>query len=159
RAVLPVWIVLIRQAQICLVDQRRSLQCVVGRLAPHLMMSEASKFLIDQRSQFREGSIVALTPARQELGHSLLRDRRRIHNLFHTLPPQESFCTRRRLRKNLKSNDHFDRSFAFMAMKTNNETKEKKGKTMNPLTQFKKILILRNIFLSFSAILALAITA
>src|SRR5712692_2472773 len=46
-----------------------------------------------------------------------------------------------------------------MAMKTNNETKEKKGKTMNPLTHFKKTKILRNIFLSLGAIFALAITA
>jgi glucose/arabinose dehydrogenase len=43
-------------------------------------------------------------------------------------------------------------------MKPNYETK-RKGKTMNPLTHFKKIRILRNIFLSLGAIFALAITA
>src|SRR5438132_11442392 len=46
-----------------------------------------------------------------------------------------------------------------MAMKTNNETKEKKGKTMKPLTHFKKTKIFRNLFLSLGAIFALAITA
>jgi hypothetical protein len=43
-------------------------------------------------------------------------------------------------------------------VKANYETK-RKGKTMKPLTHFKKIQILRNIFLSLSAIFALAITA
>jgi hypothetical protein len=50
RPALPVWIGLIGQAQISLVNQRRRLQCVVGTLPAHLMMSDASKFLIDQRS-------------------------------------------------------------------------------------------------------------
>ena len=47
-------------------------------------------------------------------------------------------------RKNLNSDDHFDRSFSFVAVEPNSETqnKEKKGKTMNPLTQFKRIVIL-----------------
>jgi len=45
-------------------------------------MREVSEFLIDQRSQFREGGIIPVTPMCQELGHSLLRDRRRIHNLL-----------------------------------------------------------------------------
>ena len=79
-AVLPARIGLIGQAQISLVDQRRSLQCVIGTLPAHMTMSDASKFLIDQRSQFREGSIVPVTPSRQETGHFLLRNRGRIHN-------------------------------------------------------------------------------
>jgi hypothetical protein len=37
------------QAQISLVDQRRRLQCVLGMLSLHKMMSEAPKFFIDQR--------------------------------------------------------------------------------------------------------------
>src|SRR5439155_18232969 len=68
---------------------------------------------------------------------------------------------RKRRRKNLNSDDHFDRSFAFVAMegKTRNQKERdhlnndpslqknhnfirKKGTTMNPLTQFKKIPIL-----------------
>src|SRR5262249_20631177 len=36
---------------------------------------------------------------------------------------------------------------------------KKKGKTMNPMTQFKKTIILRNILLSLAAIFALATTA
>src|SRR5439155_785742 len=39
------------------------------------------------------------------------------------------------------------------------ETKEKKGTAMNPLTHFKKIRILRNIFLSLGAIFALVTAA
>jgi hypothetical protein len=46
-AALPVWIGLIGQAQISLVDQRRGLQCVVGRLSTHMTMSDAPEFFID----------------------------------------------------------------------------------------------------------------
>ena len=87
------WIGLVGQAQISLVDQRRRLQCVIGTLSAHLTMSEASEFLIDQRSQFREGSIVPVTPSHQEIGHSLLRNRRRIHNRSHSLSAPKSLCT------------------------------------------------------------------
>src|SRR5438874_5449533 len=54
--------------------------------------------------------------------------------------------------KNFNSDDHFDRRFLFMGMKANSKGKEspqkqssldqKKGRTMNPLIQFKKIPIL-----------------
>ena len=46
-AALPVWIGLVGQAQISLVDQRRGLQCVVRTLSLHKMMSEALEFFID----------------------------------------------------------------------------------------------------------------
>ena len=62
--VLPAWIGLVGQAQISLVDQRRRLQRVVGTFCAHIMMGEASEFLIDERGQFCEGSIVSVTPAR-----------------------------------------------------------------------------------------------
>src|SRR5438552_13405774 len=76
------WISLVGQAQISFVDQRRCLQCVAQTFSAHMTMSEASEFIVDQRGQFRESSIVPVTPLRRELGHSLLRDRRRIHNLL-----------------------------------------------------------------------------
>jgi sugar lactone lactonase YvrE len=78
-------------------------------------------------------------------------------------------------KKNFSSDGHFGRLFSFMAMKGKlpNQKKEitpttiraskittslpKKGTKMNPLTQFKKILILP--LLSLGAIFALAITA
>jgi hypothetical protein len=81
-AVLPPWIGLVSQTQISLVNQRRRLECVIAALSAHLMMGEASEFLIDQRSQLRESSIVPMTPLLQELGHPLLRDQRLIHNPF-----------------------------------------------------------------------------
>ena len=93
RAVLPVWISLVGQAQISLVDQCRSLQCVIGTLPVHLTMSDAPEFVINQRSQFREGSIVPLTPSREEVGHSLLRDRRRIHNRSSQAISPKNLCT------------------------------------------------------------------
>jgi sugar lactone lactonase YvrE len=58
-------------------------------------------------------------------------------------------------KKNLSSDGHFGRLFSFIPMKANYETK-RKGKTMNPLTHFRKIRILS--LLSFGAIFALAIT-
>jgi len=58
------------------------LQCVVGTFSAHMTMSEASEVFIDQRGQFRQGSIVAVTPVFQELGDSMRRDRRLIHKLF-----------------------------------------------------------------------------
>jgi len=73
----------------------------------------------------------------------------------------DAYAKRKRLQKNLNSDDHFDRSFAFVARKANYETKReaitstpiraskkvttslpKKGTTMNSLTQFRKISIL-----------------
>jgi hypothetical protein len=63
------------------------------------------------------------------------------------------FCTRKRLRKNLNSDDHFDRSFALMAMEPNDET-NKKGTTMNSSIHFKKVLIL--LLLITLALVALA---
>jgi VCPO second helical-bundle domain len=60
-------------------------------------------------------------------------------------PFSKTFRTRKRLQKNLNSDDHFDRAFSFMAMKGNYESdksRQRKEQTMNPLTQFKKILIL-----------------
>jgi len=46
---MPVWIGLVGEAHVNLVDQRRRLQCVVGTLSAHMMMSETPEFLIDQR--------------------------------------------------------------------------------------------------------------
>src|SRR4030095_17126317 len=99
---------------------------MVGTFSAHIMMGGASEFLEDQRGQFREGSIFPVTPARQEIGHSLLRDRRRIHNLLF------SYATTRKTSahasvsaKNLNSNDHFGRSFFLIAMEAKLQTKKK----------------------------------
>src|SRR6266446_6890598 len=46
-AILPARIGLVGQTQISLVDQRRSLQCVVGTLSTHMTMSDAPEFFID----------------------------------------------------------------------------------------------------------------
>jgi hypothetical protein len=59
-----------------------------------MMMSEASEFLIDQRGQFRQGSIVPVTPVFQELGDSVLRDRRFIHKLVLVAYHPQKFSAR-----------------------------------------------------------------
>src|SRR6476660_5504518 len=96
---------------------------MVGALSAHVMMGEASELFIHQWGQFRERCTVSLTPALQEFRHSLLRDRSRLHNVFLTLSPPKSFCTRKPLRKILNSDEHFDRPFSFVAVK---------GKPRNP---------------------------
>jgi len=87
----------------------------------------------------------------------LLRNRRRIHRGLHSLSVQENLCTQKASPKKLNSDDHFDRSFA--PYRNENQTINKKGKTMKPLPHIKKTRILRNILLSLGAIFALAITA
>jgi hypothetical protein len=83
-----------------------------------MTMSDASKFLINKRSQFREGSIVPVTPARQKVGHFLLRNRGRIHNRFsQPISPEKLLHVESFSKKNLDSDDHFDRPFSFMAVK------------------------------------------
>src|SRR5262249_10858773 len=91
--VLPLWIGLIGQAQISFVDKRRRLQCVIGTFSGHLTMGKALQFRIDKGGQFREGSIVALAPACQELGHSLRRNCWRIYHGLQSLSAQKCLCT------------------------------------------------------------------
>ena len=64
RPVRKAWFALVRQTQISLVDQRRRLQRVIGTLPLHIMMSETSKFLINERGQLLERSIVPMAPVR-----------------------------------------------------------------------------------------------
>src|SRR5262249_10470303 len=85
---------------------------------------------------------VPVAPSREEIGHSLLRARRSVHNLLficyqaQIVPPR-----RKRLRKNFNSDDHFHRSFSPYPNESQARN-PKKGTTMNPLTQSKKIRIL-----------------
>ena len=66
-------------------------------LSARMTMSNAPQFLIRERRQLRQRGIV----------------------------PTEIFCTRKLFRKNLDSDDHFDRSFSFIAMEGKNENKTK----------------------------------
>src|SRR6266480_4606218 len=67
-----------------------------------------------------------MTPLHQELGHSLLRDRRRIHRVVHSLASPKSFCTPKAPEKIFSSDEHFDRSFSFY--RSGAQTTKKKGK-------------------------------
>jgi hypothetical protein len=76
-------------------------------------MRQASELLVHERSQFGERGVVPVTPSREEISDSLLRGRRRIHNVVFTAYQAQTVPARRkRLRKNLNSDDQFDRSFA-----------------------------------------------
>src|SRR4030095_4589739 len=80
RPVLPLWIGLVGQAQIILIDQRCRLQCVIRPLSAQIMMRDPPQFLVNQWRQFRQGSIVPLTPLNKEVRYSLLTDRSRVHS-------------------------------------------------------------------------------
>jgi len=60
------------------------------------------------------------------------RDRRLIHKLLsQSLSPTEVFYTQKLLRKNLSPDDHFGRSFSFMAMKGNYRIMKNKLRNSN----------------------------
>jgi quercetin dioxygenase-like cupin family protein len=64
-----------------------------------------------------------------------------VHNLLFTHYQAQTVPARaKRLRKNLNSDEHFDRSFALY--RNGNQITNNKGTTMNPLTYFNKIQIL-----------------
>ena len=98
-------------------------------LSARMTMSNAPQFLIRERRQLRQRSIV----------------------------PAEILCTRKLFRKNLDSDDHIDCPFLFMAVKGKNYETKKKGTTMNSLPRLKKILIVP--LLSLSVIFALVTAA
>src|SRR5262249_51554514 len=91
RAVLPAWIGLIGQAQVSFVNQRRRLQRVARPLPTQMMMRNPPQLAINQRSQFRESSLVAVTPLHQKIGHSLLGDRWHVHNFFSQATKRKEF--------------------------------------------------------------------
>jgi hypothetical protein len=67
------------------------LQCVVRPLCAHMMMGKATQFLIHERGQLSESSIVPLAPLCQELRHSLLRNRGSFHTRFlQPISPEKS---------------------------------------------------------------------
>jgi len=79
-------------------------------LAAHVMVSEPPQFLINKRRQFSESGIVSITPSLQEIGHSLLRKGRHVHNrwyeAYQTFSARGSAVGR-------AGDEHFADSFAF----------------------------------------------
>lgn len=50
-------------------DESGSLQGVSGAFAAHLIPRDASEFLVDQRGESVEGSLIASTPGKQKLSN------------------------------------------------------------------------------------------
>ena len=69
RAVLPRHVVSGNQPQIRLVDERRRLQTVTDGLMTDVPPRDAMEFIVDERNQPFEGTVVALAPFEQQSGH------------------------------------------------------------------------------------------
>src|SRR3954447_6970065 len=62
---------LIDETKISLVDKCRTLQRVIRPLAPEIRLGKAAQFVIDQRSEIFESTLITLFPFRQQLGDVL----------------------------------------------------------------------------------------
>src|SRR6185503_15267476 len=67
RAVLPPRISLIDEFEIRLIDERRRLQCVLATLASQVVTGQTSQLAVDQRHQFFECRLIALSPIDKKL--------------------------------------------------------------------------------------------
>ena len=65
RAVLPGGRCLIDQAQISLINQRRSLEDVTGAFAPHVLVRQSVQLVINQKRQVLQRALVPFTPFSQ----------------------------------------------------------------------------------------------
>src|SRR5262247_575292 len=69
RPILPLYFPDIHQLQVCFVDERRSLQCVVGTLRRHVPARHGVQLPVNDGKQLFERKFVALTPSQQESCH------------------------------------------------------------------------------------------
>ena len=61
-AILPLRISLVHQFEIRLIDEGSRLQRVAGSFATEVIAGETAQFVVDERHQFLERRLVALTP-------------------------------------------------------------------------------------------------
>src|SRR5688572_13086606 len=61
-AVLPVNALVIDQPQVGFVDQGRGLQAVAGALAPHVVVRQTTEFVVDDRHQEGERTLISVAP-------------------------------------------------------------------------------------------------
>src|SRR5215470_1388794 len=69
-AILPFCISLIDELEIGLVDERGGFECVLGALAPQVVARQPSQLAVDQRHQFFERRLIAVTPLDQKLRYA-----------------------------------------------------------------------------------------
>src|SRR5437762_7862900 len=70
RPVPPLGALLVHQAQICLVYQRRTLQRVPFVLSRQVAARDIAQFVVDERHEAVESASVALAPADQQIRNS-----------------------------------------------------------------------------------------
>ena len=61
-AILPLHALVIDQPHVGFVDQRRRLQAVAGALAPHVVVRQATEFVVDDRRQEGERTLISVAP-------------------------------------------------------------------------------------------------
>src|SRR5579862_6140270 len=80
-AIFPIALRQVYEAQIDLVDERRSLEGMSGALVSHVALRADVQFLIDEREELVKGGFVAGTPSPQELGDVAGRGLRHVAGL------------------------------------------------------------------------------
>ena len=66
RAVLPLHPLVVDQADVGFVDQRRGLEAVIGSLAPHIPVGEPAEFGVHDGCQRVECAVVAVAPCTEK---------------------------------------------------------------------------------------------
>jgi hypothetical protein len=66
---LPVSFLMIDKAQICFVNQRRSLKRVIWPLTTQIAACDLMEFVVDQRDQLIQSCLISLSPIDEVLGY------------------------------------------------------------------------------------------
>jgi hypothetical protein len=68
-AVLPFEVLLVDEAQVSFVDERRRLQGVARGLPAQVAPGDAAQFVVDHRQQLVECALITLTPSHEQLSY------------------------------------------------------------------------------------------
>jgi len=69
-AVLPVDVFLIDEPKVCLIYQRRRLQCVIGKFLTKAINCDAPRLLVNERQHLVDGCFIAVARVDEELGNT-----------------------------------------------------------------------------------------
>ena len=68
-SILTVHILLLDQAQVGFMHQRRGLQQMIGAFASHVIRCEAAQFVIDQRHELLQACLIPIAPCLEHFGN------------------------------------------------------------------------------------------
>jgi hypothetical protein len=72
-AILPVWRVLSDHAQVRFMNQGCALNALTGRFTAKVTARQSPQFVVDERDQLLQGSMIAVSPPDQQFTHLRLR--------------------------------------------------------------------------------------